>query len=209
VDGCDDVVVKWGDLPVGIEPVENTHYTVLYQIEPPVVVLHTTVVDTSMGPDAVEFWDIGRLPDPMSPDPTHPLSRDLGIVTAVWLPPGNQNVEAVNVGGIVSPDLPHGAPVRNVSIVDIPAQSPDNWTSIRLVLEGDLLVRAQCYPNAAGAGGRISGTIDGSSSVIYGYAVGQEDDNPGEQKVESDARGVMSSRLVFEARATGFSMPTP
>ncbi len=176
----DDVKVEWVGPTTQLEPIAGIDYTVSYQSDPPYVILHTTQVEDD---NEVTLWRVGRLRHPE----TNAI-QSLGTITAVWNEPGF-NVE-IEVGTIAS------APLSDVTICDIPAQSESNWTSLVFDIRGDLLIRAQAYaaePRCVGGendgqpcgplsvcpggacarqGGRISGVIDGNANQINAEAIG-------------------------------------
>lgn len=150
--GCTGVVVEWDGPPT--PPVANVDYTVTTQVNPPNVILRTTEKDGIL----VGAWRIGRTVSSTGG------ARDIGTISAIWAPPSIFDID-VSVGTIP------GRPVGNVSIVDIPPQSPANWSSLTLDVEQDLRIRAHCSPTE-GDGGLISGTIGRHAGLIYANGIG-------------------------------------
>ena len=175
------VVVKWDgvpDPPVGPKPQLDVDYFVDYFWAGPVCLPHVTLVTTEVEVSGfdypVTYWYVGRV-DPASLDPL-----DLGAVLANWGSPAHNIV--VNVGT----DLDGDVACRDVYVVDIPAQSPQHWSSIVLQLGGvcdaasgdnagkpcDL--NADCSPGLCSVGNLqrtcFRGNTDGANCV---------DDSPG------------------------------
>ncbi len=120
------VIVKWLGPPPGTDPQPDEDYFVDYLLHGAACLPHVTLVTTEKGdPDAVRVrkWFVGRV-HPTTEDPL-----DLGAVVANWIGDPH-DLEAVEVG--TDPE----APCRDVDVVEIPAQSPQHWSSIVLQLGG-------------------------------------------------------------------------
>lgn len=145
-------------------PVEGIDYVVHCEANPP----NITLLTTQHNGTPVESWVLGRLPGGGGP-------LSLGTISADWLPPANRDI-SVSVGQ--NP----GAPVRNLSIVDIPAQGSQNWSSVAVSLTGHLLVRAQAYGTVTSpnVGGQISGSVLGSAAAVVGAGIGLGASDPGD-----------------------------
>lgn len=149
------VLVSW-DNPMS-NPQEGLDYILYDNVSPPIVVLRTTRKDDF----TIGLWEVGRV--------VNGQPADLGTVTASWLAPATNDIQ-VYVG--------NAHPCASVYVVEIPAQSPQNWSSIVLNLTGHLYAHAQCYPDETGAGGLISGDILGAAQRLLGAGIGLGDAAP-------------------------------
>ncbi len=171
---CDpdqSVIVSWQGPTTG-PPVEGVDYVVHCEVNPP----HVTLVTTEKDLEPVVRWTIGR----------DGAGLDFGTIRAEWAAPSTHNI-VVRVG------TDPAAPCRDLSVVDIPAQSSANWSSVVLNLDRDLKTRAQCYANANGDGGLISGTITGSvgltsTGIINAVGIGAEGSLPGTLQVDGTVK---------------------
>ncbi|MCH8148600.1 MAG: hypothetical protein IH987_11490, partial [Planctomycetes bacterium] len=133
------VDVQW-DI-VGPGPTSPGDFEVDYMVIPPVVTLKATEDETGV---RVAEWRIGREVDS--------LPADIGTITSVWAAAPPHNI-TVSVGD------PAFTPCRDLWTVDIPAQSPGNWSNLELILDRAIRTRAHCVKNGDESGGLIQGII--------------------------------------------------
>lgn len=156
-DPGDEVNAQWDGPTTG--PEEGIDYFVDYYLQDgrclPTITLRTT---EKVG-FPVTRWDVGR---EINGEPA-----DLGAVYANWGEPA-YDID-VHVGGT-------DTPCRNVGIVEIPAQGPNNWSSIVLELGGRCIgggnSGSPCDQNADCPGGYCS-TGDLPGTCVGGGTPGQ------------------------------------
>jgi len=166
---AEDLVVLWDGPPTG-PPQVGVDYLVDLPIFPTNITLRTTEKDG----ERVQRWFIG-------------INRDdifdvagLDSITTDWAEPRVHDV-IVQVG--TEPD----APLTSLNVIDIPAQSPNNWSSLRLALypvqdveDGYVRDLVRCQANQQGKGGRISGYVELlHDAVVVAHAIGDGADGPG------------------------------
>ncbi len=156
-DATDGLIVEWD---VSGTPQPGTDYSVFSVLTSdgclPEIQLHTTEVDVLGIMVPVTKWNIGR--------EVNNVAASIRAVGTDW----DSASTALGIEVVVGDPLI--AQVGGVHEIIVDSQrdaqdDPSNWTSIRLGLEGDLngMVKPETYN---GSGGRVSGSVDGSSSFL-------------------------------------------
>ncbi len=206
------VVVEWQG--PNDPPVPGMDYAVQDNVCPPIVTLITTEKMEGQDIISVETWRVGRKDDNGDPD-------DLGQIVTTW-PVGSDSDIEVRVGTTPT------TPVKSVTVVNIPAQSTTNYSSIALRLGGrcegepGILCNddAPCTNGvcvvgrlggrarseavvATGVGGRIGGFVRGSAGVVSAQAIGSGAAGFGDLTILGDVSELTVDSIPADPNAQG------